>query len=55
MMNHTYPDAIDTRIVLPRVRAILAWIAGFVLLGWGRTGTASTRRRCRTGWPCRSG
>jgi signal transduction histidine kinase len=34
MMTHTYPDAIDTRLVF-KVYAIVAWIGGFALFAWG--------------------
>jgi signal transduction histidine kinase len=34
MMKQTYPDAVDTRIVF-RIYAIIAWVGGFALLGWG--------------------
>src|SRR5512137_1261951 len=33
-MTQTYPDAIDTRFVF-RIYAPVAWVGGFVLLGWG--------------------
>src|SRR5512137_1601547 len=33
-MTQTYPDAIDTRFVF-RIYALVAWVGGFALLGWG--------------------